>query len=166
MKISRVKPETIEPLLAVSAWKHRQLVDAQSKILRFALQLSDFTSTGFSPADFAEDELAHGDDRQGIASNAWNALRAAEIIERLPLNFNSPKRGIFGGRIRNGNPSAKGRWTAVYRLTSRPLAEAWLDCNSPGWRIKDRSADITQFDLAFDKARPIGCVADGDTAKK
>jgi len=128
------------PLLAVSAWKHQQLVDAQAKILGLALE-KDYVS----PADFAEDELAPND-RQGVASNAWNALRAAGLIDRLALGFNNPERGIFAGRIRNPNEAAKGRWVAVYFLLSRKLALAWLDRNSPG-RGNAKAEKVQQLEL-------------------
>ena len=112
-----------DALLAVSAYKSALLVDAQRRIVAVAKR-----KPYFSADDLPTDWLAP-EHRQGIASNAFNALRACEVIERLPLMFNDPERDIFAGRSKNGNPGAKGRWVACYRLASLAKAEAWLRAN-------------------------------------
>lgn len=117
------KPETVLPLLAVSAWKHRAFIAAQAAVVRLALE-----QPWFHPGEIPEDIVTEAD-RQGVVSNAWNMLRSAEIIERLPMNYTNEREGVFGGRTRNANPKAKGRWVACYRLRSRALAEAWLERN-------------------------------------
>ncbi len=130
--MNSVKPELVTPLLAVSAWKHRSFVAAQAAILKLALSPA-IESRPFGyicPGDVPEDTVAEPD-RHGVASNSWNMLRAAGIIERLPLSITSTGIGIYSGRIQNKRPGAKGRWTACYRLASRPLALAWLARNCP-----------------------------------
>ena len=116
-----IKPETVLPMHAINAWKQRQFVAAQAAVLRVAL-----AKDWFSPADVPEDTVSESS-RQGVASNAWNSLRALEIIDRAPMSLNVESAGIFGGRTRNTNPSAKGRWCAVYVLRSRSLALKWLE---------------------------------------
>jgi hypothetical protein len=114
-----------DALLAVHGNKHPALVRVQAAIVRAALD-----RFYVSPGDIPEDICAK-EDRQGVASNAWNGLRALEIIEPVPLNLVDESRKIFGGRIQNTNPSAKGRWVACYRLKSRGAAVAWLAKNAP-----------------------------------
>lgn len=118
-----MKPEVVLPTHAVQAWKHREFVAAQAAVLRVALE-----KPMFSAADVPED-VVRPESRQGVASNAWNSLRSLDIIERVPMATNHEELGIFGGRVRNGNGAAKGRWVAVYRLRSRALALAWLARN-------------------------------------
>ena len=119
------KPETTEPLLAVSAWKHPQFIAAQAAIVKAAL-----VNAYISPSDVPE-TVVRPEDRQGVASNAWNMLRALGIIQRVPLTLTVPERDIYGGRQRNGNEHAKGRWCAVYTLASKALAHEWLRRNAP-----------------------------------
>ncbi len=78
--------------------------------------------------DVPEDIVAP-EHRQGVASNAWNALRAIEVIEALPLTFNDPDKEIFAGRKQNRNGDAKGRWVSVYRLRARAAAISWANAN-------------------------------------
>jgi len=116
-----LKPEIAMPMHLVQSWKQDAFVDAQTAILRLALS----TGTYFSPGDIPEDTI-DPESRQGVASNAWNSLKALGIIERAPMAVTIQQDGIFGGRKRNGNPHAKGRWCAVYYLKSKSLAIAWL----------------------------------------
>ena len=104
---------------AVLFWKRRELESAQVEIVRVALR-----KLFVSPADIPESVAPSS--RQGVASNAWNVLVAAGILCRVPLAYTNPARSIYGGRVRNTNPSAKGRWVAVYQLASRALAETFL----------------------------------------
>ena len=129
-----------DALLAVSAWKHRQLVEAQRCILVAALRLPVFGPEG------VEDSSVLKESRQGCVSNGYNGLVAAEIIERLPLSYNDEAKGIFGGRVKNGKAGAKGRWTAAYRLVSRSLAEAWLERH--GFKV-ERPAVARQEEMAL-----------------
>lgn len=115
-----IKPEIAEAMHLVGSWKHEALVSVQAEIIRVAMR-KDY----FSPADIAEDIVPDAD-RQGVASNGWNALRASGIIERLPVAFTSPASGIYGGRVQNTNPRAKGRWVAAYKLVSLALAREWM----------------------------------------
>lgn len=105
---------------AVSAWKPVSFDRVQAAILQRAL-----VKTYVSPADIPED-IVDDADRQGVASNAWNRLAALGLLVRLPLTVTIAALNIFGGRTRNTNPKAKGRWVAVYQLVSRSLAEEWL----------------------------------------
>jgi hypothetical protein len=116
-------PQISDAERAVNAYKHELLVRVMAHIVRRGLGQA-YIFAGDVPEDIVEKEH-----RQGVASNAWNALRALEIIEALPLNFNDPGHEIFAGRRQNKNDGAKGRWTAVYRLRSRDLAHAWLRAN-------------------------------------
>ena len=116
------KPETVVPMLAMSAWKHELLVKAQRTILHAALSAYPHP---FGPGDETDLPEMAGHE-QGVVSNAWNALRCAEIIERVSITYSEPSRAIHGGRRRNPDPKDKGRWTAMYRLRSRPLALEWL----------------------------------------
>lgn len=115
-----IKPEVASPMHAVGAWKQGAFVRMQAAIIRRAMAASHV-----SPGDVAEDTVAD-EDRQGVASNAWNSLVALGVLERLPRTATFPAYEIYGGRTRNKNPGAKGRWTAVYRLTSPGLARSWM----------------------------------------
>lgn len=108
---------------AVAHYKHELLVRVMAHILRRAL-VQAYVSAGDVPEDIIAKEH-----RQGVASNAWNALAALQIIERVSLGTTDPERGIFGGRIQNKNPDAKGRWVAAYRLRSRSAAITWANRN-------------------------------------
>jgi hypothetical protein len=108
---------------AVNAYKHELLVRVMAVIVRAGLRKL-YVSANDVPEDVVEKQH-----RQGVASNAWNALTALEIIARVPLTLNVDELKIYGGRTCNLNPDAKGRWVAVYRLTSRNLAMTWLDRN-------------------------------------
>lgn len=111
---------------AVHAFKHDMLVRVMAHIVRLALH------QGFiSPNDVPED-IVDKEHRQGVASNACNALVAIEVIERLPLVFTDASLNIFAGRTMNKNESAKGRMVAVYRLRNRALALTWLERNEAG----------------------------------
>lgn len=114
---------------AVNAYKHELLVRVMAHIVRCAM-LQAYVSAGDVPEDIVE--KIH---RQGVASNAWNALRALEIIEAVPMNLTDEARGIFGGRIQNKNPGRKGSWVSAYRLRSRNAAIAWANAN--GVRLAD-----------------------------
>jgi hypothetical protein len=108
---------------AVHAYKGELLIRVMAHILKLALA-QPYVFAGDVPED-----IVAGEHRQGVASNAWNALRALEIIEVLPLNFNDPSREIFAGRKQNKNEGAKGRWCGVYRLKSRSAAFSWAKAN-------------------------------------
>ena len=108
---------------AVAQYKHELLIRVMAHIVRRAL-VQRYIFAGDVPEDIIEKEH-----RQGVASNAWNTLRALEIIEPLPLGFNDEAAGIFGGRQQNKNEGAKGRWVAVYRLRSEFRALAWARAN-------------------------------------
>lgn len=84
-----------------------------------------YVSAGDVPEDIIEKEH-----RQGVASNAWNALRSLEIIEAVPMGLTDEGRGIFGGRIMNKNEGAKNRWVTAYRLRSRSAAITWANRNN------------------------------------
>jgi hypothetical protein len=108
---------------AVHHHKHDLLVRVMAHIVRCAL-----VQTYVFAGDVPEDIVAKAD-RQGVASNAWNALRSLQIIEALPLTFNDPDKAIFAGRKQNQNGGAKGRWVSVYRLRSRSHALTWASQN-------------------------------------
>ena len=108
---------------AVNAYKHELLVRVMAHIVRLAM-VQAYVFAGDVPEDIIEKEH-----RQGVASNAWNTLRALEIIEALPLGFSDAARGIHGGRKQNLNPDAKGRWVGAYRLKSRAAAITWATRN-------------------------------------
>jgi hypothetical protein len=114
-----------EAAAAVAAYKHALLIRVMAEIVRRALA----SPLGMvSPAEVPE-EIVAPEHRQGVASNAWNALVALEILRRASLDLVIPERGIFGGRVRNGNGKAKGRWVAVYGLASRERARTWARAN-------------------------------------
>jgi hypothetical protein len=119
-----LSPEISDAERAVHAYKHELLVRVMACILRRAL-----VQAHVSAADVPED-IVSKEHRQGVASNAWNALRALEIIEALPMGHTDPALGIFGGRIQNKNGDAKGRWVACYRLRSRSAALTWAAANN------------------------------------
>ena len=108
---------------AVNAFKHDLLVRVMAHIVRKALVQA------YVAADDVPEDIVEKEHRQGVASNAWNSLRALEIIEALPLNFNAPDLGIFAGRRMNKNDGAKGRWVGVYRLINPALARLWAARN-------------------------------------
>jgi len=108
---------------AVSQYKHELLVRVMAHILRRAL-VQTHVSAGDVPEDIIEKEH-----RQGVASNAWNSLRALEIIEPVPMRFTDEAENIFGGRIQNKNEGRKGAWVTAYRLKSRSAAVTWANKN-------------------------------------
>ena len=116
-------PDISDAERAVSQYKRELLVRVMAHILRRAL-VQAYVSAG----DVPEDIIAR-EHRQGVASNAWNALRAIQIIEAVPMSLTDPERGIYGGRIQNRNGDAKGRWVAAYRLRSRSAAITWANAN-------------------------------------
>lgn len=105
------------------AYKHALAV----KVMEFIVNLA-FERAYVFPGDVPE-EIVAKEHRQGVVSNAWGALESLEIIELLPMNFTDQAAGIFGGRKKNTNEGAKGRWTGVYRLKNRGAAETWLKRN-------------------------------------
>jgi hypothetical protein len=108
---------------AVQNYKHELMVRVMSQIIHLALK-----KPFISPADIDPDIVPESS-HQGVISNSWNSLTALEIIERLPMGYTDPDRKIFGGRIKNTNEGAKGRWTGAYRLRSKLMALMWLDRN-------------------------------------
>src|ERR1700743_505255 len=74
---------------AVHHFKHGLLVRVMAHIVRRAL-VQAYVFAGDVPEEIVEKEH-----RQGVASNAWNALKALGILKPLPLHFNDPTRGIF-----------------------------------------------------------------------
>jgi hypothetical protein len=108
---------------AVHHYKGELLKKVMAHILRRAL-LQAYVSAGDVPEEIVEKEH-----RQGVASNAWNALRSLEIIEAVPMKFTDEAAKIFGGRIQNENPGRKGAWVTAYRLASRAKAIAWANAN-------------------------------------
>lgn len=140
--IQETPTHLIEPMLAVSAWKHQQFIHAQRVILELALERQYV-----SPGDIPEDTVADAD-RQGVMSNAWNMLRTQGLIQRVPMSLTIPAMGIYGGRVMNKNKHAKGRWCAVYRLVSKSAAELWLSRNG-GLPRKHSQTRFAQCDLDF-----------------
>ena len=108
---------------AVSQFKHGLLIKVMACIVKKAM--GQFY---ISAKDIAED-IIEKEHRQGVASAAWNSLKACEIIEPVPMNLSDERFGIIYGRIRNDNPMAHGRMVCAYRLKSRGLAQAWLKSN-------------------------------------
>jgi hypothetical protein len=136
-----LKPETVGPVIAVSSWKHREFIKVQAAIIKAAL-----ASSVISAGDIDENIVGEAS-AQGVKSNGWNVLRALGIIERVPLSFTDETRGIFGGRICNRHESAKGRWVAVYRLSSRAMALAWLERN--GHQVAQPEPAAIQQEMAI-----------------
>ena len=116
-------PQISDAERAVNAYKHELLVRVMAHIVRRAL-----VQAHVSANDVPEDLIAP-EHRQGVASNAWNALRALEIIEALPMSHTDPTNHIYAGRTRARNEHAKGRPIMVYRLASRARAVAWANAN-------------------------------------
>ena len=109
---------------AVHHYKLELLVRVMAHIVRRAL-VQAYVSAGDVPEDIVEKQH-----RQGVASNAWNALRSLQIIEAVAMSTTDPTRGIYGGRIENKNDGAKGRWVTAYRLRSRSAAITWANANN------------------------------------
>ncbi len=129
---------------AVNHYKHELLVRVMAHIVRRAL-LQAYVSAGDVPEDIIAKEH-----RQGVASNAWNALRSLQIIEAVPLALSDPDRGIYGGRIQNPNPGRKGSWVGAYRLRSRSAAITWANANQvqlSGAEMAAPSAPAIQIQL-------------------
>ena len=116
-------PQISDAERAVNAYKHELLVRVMTHIVRRAL-VQAYVSAGDVPENIVEAQH-----RQGVASNAWNALRAIQIIEAVPMNLSDAARQIFGGRIQNKNGDAKGRWVTAYKLRSRAAAISWANAN-------------------------------------
>ena len=123
---------------AVNAYKHELLIRVMAHIVRRAL-----VQAYVSPGDVPEDIIPK-EHRQGVASNAWNSLRALQIIEMVSMGTTDTGRGIFGGRIQNKNGDAKGRWVAAYRLRSRTAAITWANRN----QVRLSQAELTPAQTA------------------
>ncbi len=123
---------------AVCHYKHELLTLVMAHIVRRAL-VQAYVSAGDVPEDIIAKEH-----RQGVASNAWNALRSLEIIEAVPLGLVDQGRGIFSGRMRNPNPDAKGRWVTVYRLKSRNAAVTWATRNNVRLSMAELNVEAVQ----------------------
>jgi|ERR1041385_948006 hypothetical protein len=134
-----LNPDLVEPIVAVSSFKHLAFVKVQAEIIQAGLQ-----HDVFSPNDIPEDIVAK-EDRQGVVSNAWNSLEALEIIERLPVTFHDADRKIFGGKIRSTHKSRKGAWACVYKMKDATLARTWLIRNAD----EIRKANEPQRELAI-----------------
>ena len=119
---------------AVHHYKGELLKRVMAHIVRRAL-VQAYVSANDVPEDIIEKEH-----RQGVASNAWNALRSLQIIEMVSPGLTDAPRHIFGGRIQNLNEGAKGRWVAAYRLRSRAAAITWANAN----RVRLAEADLTE----------------------
>src|ERR1019366_2896749 len=115
-----IKPELVLPILAVTRWKNRQFTRMELGIIRHAL-----THHYVYPGDIPED-IVQPADRQGVASNSWTVLVSLEILRLCKTDLTDDARGIVLGRKRNTNPKAKGRWTGVYELNNRGLAQEYL----------------------------------------
>lgn len=109
---------------AVNHYKHELLVRVMAHIVRRAL-----VQAHVSANDVPED-IIEAQHRQGVASNAWNALRSLQIIEAVPMRFTDEAANIYGGRIQNKNPHRKGAWVTAYRLRSRAAAISWANANN------------------------------------
>jgi hypothetical protein len=103
-------------LSLVKAYKRELLHSAMREIILLALDRQCV-----SPADIPEDTLAK-EHRQGVASNAWNALVAEGIL-------------VACGRCKNTNPKAKGRWTQNYTIGFRRKAKDWLNEHKPSRKM-------------------------------
>lgn len=108
---------------AVSEYKRELMVRVMKAIIAVA-----FEKPYFCAGDIAED-IVEPEHRQGVVSNAWNTLKALEIIVQLPVRFMDEPNGIVAGRKQNTNEGAKGRWVCAYRLVSRAAAQTWLNVN-------------------------------------
>jgi hypothetical protein len=124
-----LRPPISDAERAVHHFKDELLKKVMAHIVRRSL-----IQTYVSPCDVPED-IVGSEHRQGVASNAWNSLTALEILERLPMAFTDENKKIYGGRMMNTNPGAKGRWVAVYRLRSPKLAVAWA--NAKGVKLSE-----------------------------
>jgi hypothetical protein len=132
--VKTLPPQISDAERAVNAYKHELLIRVMAHIVRRSLMQAYLSAN-----DVPEDIIGF-EHRQGVASNAWNALAALEIIERMPLEFSDPEKGIFGGRMQNKNENAKGRHVAVYRLRSRPAAVTWANRN----QVRLSESEITE----------------------
>lgn len=108
---------------AVHHYKGQLLVKVMRYILHVAMR-QPYVYAGDVPEDIVEKEH-----RQGVASNGFNALKALELIDPLPMGQSVTDQEIFGGRKKNKNPDSNGRWVCVYRLRSQAMAVAWLARN-------------------------------------
>ena len=118
-----LKPEVSDAERAVHHYKNQLLTKAMRAIIRVAM-VKPYVHAGDIPED-----IVPAADRQGVASNAWNALKGLEIIEQLPQTFNDADREIFAGRTCNKNGHAKKRWVCVYKLASLAKAQCWMERN-------------------------------------
>jgi len=118
--VKTLSPEISDAERVVSHYKRCLLVKVMRAIIAVARRKPYFCA-----GDVPQDIVA-AEHRQGVASNAWNALKALEIIEQLPMSLTLPEQKIFGGRMMNENEGAKGRWVCAYKLASNARAEAWL----------------------------------------
>lgn len=133
------KPEIADAALQVTSYKHAALLQVQAAIVRVAM-----ARQYVAPGDVPE-AVAAPENRQGVTSNAWNVLRTARVLERLPMNCTIEELGIIGGRRRNPQPGAKGRWTAVYQLTCAAIARTWAARN--GLNLQERGPVQATLDL-------------------
>ena len=106
------------------AWKHAEIQRAAVAIVQAGLAELTAGRGHFGPDNIPESITFDG---QGIVGSAVHMLRAANVIRDCWLH--RPTEGIVHGRRASKRPSANGRKIALYQLTSRAMAEAYLARN-------------------------------------
>lgn len=104
-----------------TAWKSAEIVSASIALVQAGLKELDKGRTYFGPDNIPEHISFSG---VGIVGSAVHMLREAHIIQDCMIH--RPEDGIVAGRRRSLRPSANGRKICLYSLTSRGMAEAFL----------------------------------------
>ena len=113
---------------ATSTAINQQIAWKNPEMRRFAVALVR-AALGADNAEFTTDLVADQlrGDGTGIAGSAVTVLKDAHIIE--PVGITSAGTW-YAARRQSERPGAKSRYLNIYKLTSRPLALAFLAANN------------------------------------
>ena len=108
-------------------WKNDEVMSFACSLVRHALEKLNVGVTHFTTdivPDAERGPMIGGKPGNGIAGSVVTMLKNANVV--APVGIYQDKM-FFPHRAKSTRASAKTRWLNVYRLTSRQLAESFLD---------------------------------------
>jgi hypothetical protein len=127
-----------DPAISIqTAWKSRELLSVACQLVEAGLRCLNAGVPYWGPDDIPESFTADG---QGITGSAVHMLRASGVI--TDYYGHHPEDGVIHGRRKSKRPSANGRKIALYQLSSRGLAEAFLRRNGAAVEAVQRELAI------------------------
>lgn len=104
-------------------WKNDEVMSFACSLVRHALKKLDVGVTQFTTDIVPDKERGTG---KGIAGSVISMLEAASVIQ--PCGVFQDK-VFYAHRVKSERPGAKSRYLGMYKLTSRQLAEEFLNRN-------------------------------------